>query len=177
MKAQERLQLAHTRKANHEAAFQKEEAKLLEALQKAEPDQQPKPAQPVIADAALLDQVAAMASTAEGRAALAARGLVAAASPVHIEVAATQPGTEEATDREVEALVANLPRNLHGKLAARLVQAGVVESAGSGGVDRTEERGRPAGRSTRDRNSHGQDTEGENHTREGTRSPRRQDDY
>ena len=131
-------------------------------------------------EADILDRVTLMAKTPEGRAALTGRGLSVDCPrlvPLAEDVIGPTPaGSQEPTDLQVENLVAQLPTHLHAALAQRLVQPGVADiSAGSAGAAAVHQQRQ--GRSARNRDGHGQIMEDESNTREGSRSPRRQEDY
>ena len=115
--AQTKLDTAIAKQAEHVAKFHAEEAKLVDALTKAE--EKPKE-QEVVVDADVFNRLQAMHATPEGRAAMAARGI-----KVDEDISPTQPGSQEASEREVEALVGRLPARLHAALAKRLAQPGV----------------------------------------------------
>ena len=141
VKAQERLDAARKRKSDLDAEFGAEEAKLLQALKKAEEGAPEAAAQrseepsasatrPVeLTTAELLDRVTALANTEEGRAAMAQSGLAVARAHVAAdEVSPTQDGEQDPSDREIERLVATMPAHLHARLALRLAQPGVQAS-------------------------------------------------
>ena len=153
--AQEQLDAARVKKADLDAEFGAEEAKLLNALKKAEADTAPvagkqgaQPSQATtqgeLTSAELLDRVVALAGTEEGRAAMAERGMVVAPPSVQAQqqqqhqqqqtgegkddVPLTQKGTQDPSEKDLEMLVATLPAHLHARLAKRLAQPGVQPS-------------------------------------------------
>ena len=143
-KAQEHLTAAQAKRDERVKTFKQEETKLLEALKKAETG--PTPGQGTLhqppgqgtaglTETALLDMITAFASTEEGRAALAVRGLATTQTahnqqhPAEVDFQLTQDGAQEPNEQDIENLVRKLPKQFHAKLAHRLAQPGVQLAA------------------------------------------------
>ena len=136
--AQAALTSAKAVAKQHDDAYASEEAKLLAALA-CVPDaptpvqSHPPPPSPPreLSQAELLERFSAFAASADGRAALAVRGVViqAPVSAAGEDFQPTQPGNLCATEADVDRLVAGLDPRMAQVLAARLTQPGVVESS------------------------------------------------
>ena len=185
-KAQERLSAATDKRDARVVAFRAEEAKLLTALQKAEADTAPAAAksgglpssivqQGALSTAELLDKVVALSCTEHGRAALAMRGLSTAPATSHspMQFPATQEGTQEPTELEIERLVSTLPPHLHAGLAKRLVQPGVLDNQHRPKSAAEAEREAAAAKEAAARATEQRQKSSEGSVRSNSRSPRR----
>ena len=132
--AQEKLDAANATKAQREQDFLAEEAKLLEALRKAEVEPAPagQPAERIpethhaASETDLLNRIQAFVASAEGRAALAMRGIITSSQPTspphrgETEIPTAQVGDVSPSESDIEALGRCLPVAYHAGLAHRL---------------------------------------------------------